>query len=161
MSARFKVGDLVVRNPKEQGAAGWPYGDAVCRVVGYYPNSNDIIVVPVAPPPPLGHRSDCGWASERFSPAEGFAARQARRNDPATSKAAAKVPRVTLAQKVLDLLDLSPAGLTGEEIAGRLNARLNSVTPRFAQLRRLGLVEHGGHTRSGQIVWVLADKAAV
>ena len=159
MSARFKVGDLVVRNPEARNE-DWPYGDEVCRVVGHYPNLSEIIVVPISSPP-LGHPGVSGWIAERFSPAEGFAARQARRTDPATSKAAAKVPRVTLAQKVLDLLTLYPAGLTAEEIAGRLNARLNSVTPRFAQLRRLGLVEHGGHLRSGQIVWVLAGKAAV
>jgi len=158
MTVRFKVGDLVVRIPEARDVAGWPYGDAVCCVVGYY--AHEILVVPISSPP-LEHHGDCGWASSRFSPAEGFADRQARRNDPATSKAAAKVPRVTLAQKVLDLLALYPAGLTGEEIAGRLDARLNSVTPRFAQLRRLGLVEHGGHFRSGQIVWVLAGKAAV
>jgi hypothetical protein len=85
----------------------------------------------------------------------------ARRNDPATSKAAAaKAPRVSLGQKVLDLLGTyAPAGLTGEEISTRLNARLNSVTPRFAELRRHGLIEENGK-RSGQIVWVLAGKAA-
>lgn len=157
MSARFKVGDLVVRNPRARNGY-WPYGDEVCRVVGHYPNHNEIIVVPVSSP--LKRHDNSGWVADRFSHAEGFAARQARRNDPATSKAAAKVPRVTLAQKVLDLLARYPAGLTGEEIAGRLDARLNSVTPRFAQLRRLGLVEHGGHSRSGQIVWVHAGKAA-
>jgi hypothetical protein len=53
--------------------------------------------------------------------------------------AAAKAPRVSLGQKVLDLLGTyAPAGLTGEEISTRLSARLNSVTPRFAELRRLG-----------------------
>ena len=85
----------------------------------------------------------------------------ARRNDPATSKAAAaKAPRVSLGQKVLDLLGTyAPAGLTGEEISTRLSARLNSVTPRFAELRRLGLIEENGK-RSGQIVWVLAGQAS-
>jgi len=34
MSARFKVGDLVVRNPEARGEAGWPYGAEACRVVG-------------------------------------------------------------------------------------------------------------------------------
>ncbi len=159
MSARFKVGDLVVRNPGARGAAGWPYGDEVCRVVDHCPNLTYTIVVPVnSPPNPRHHRP---WLAKRFTPVTAPAPRAARRNDPPTSKVAARVPGATLAQKVLDLLTWCPAGMTGEEIATRLSARLNSVTPRFAQLRRLGLVEDSGHRRSGQIVWVLAGKAEV
>ena len=160
MSARFKVGDLVVRNPEARGESGWPYDDAVCRVVDHYPNHTDIFVVPVNSPPKPWHRYR-PWLATRFTPVTVAALRSARRNDLPTSKAAAKVSRVTLAEKVLDLLTQYPAGLTGEEIATLLNARLNSVTPRCAQLRRLGLVEGSGHLHCGQIVWVLAGKAAV
>ena len=160
MSGRFKVGDLVVRNPEVRDDAGWPYDDEVCRVVEYYPILNEIAVVPADSPPDTRHHGS-SWLAERFTPVTTPAPQSARRNDPPTSNAAAKVPRVTLAQRVLDLLTRYPAGLTGEEIATRLSARLNSVTPRFAQLRRLGLVEDSGHLRSGQIVWVLAGEAAV
>lgn len=159
MSGRFKVGDLVFRNPDARDVAGWPYGDEVCRVVEYYPNLNEIAVVPVNSPHARHH--NISWLAERFTPAAIFDPCPARRNDPPTSKVAARVPGVTLAQKVLDLLTRYTAGLTGEEIATHLNARLNSMTPRFAQLRRLGLIEDSGHLRSGQIVWVLAGRAAV
>lgn len=88
MSARFKVGDLVVRNPEARVESGWPYDDEVCRVVGYYPNQNGIIVVPVNSPPNK-RLHDCGWVAERFAPATTPAPRAARRNDPPTSKVAA------------------------------------------------------------------------
>jgi hypothetical protein len=77
----------------------------------------------------------------------------ARNSGPATSKAAAKLPRVSLRLQVLDLLNTYPAGLTGQEIAQRLDKPLNSVTPRFAELIRAKQIVDTGHKRSGQIVW--------
>ena len=68
MSPLFKVGDLVVRNPQEQGVAGWPYGDEVCRVVEYYPNLNEIAVVPADSPPNTRHHG-ISWLADRFTPA--------------------------------------------------------------------------------------------
>lgn len=161
MSARFKVGDLVVRNPEARNE-DWPYGGEVCRVVGHYPNLSEIIVVPISSPP-LGHPGVSGWIAERFSPAEGFADRQARRNDPATSKAAAKGQRVNkYEQAVLAILKglYTGQGYTGKQIATLTGHPLNCITPRFAPLRRKGLIKDSGQRRDKQVVWVLAGEAA-
>jgi hypothetical protein len=82
----------------------------------------------------------------------------ARTNDKDTSLVAAKkVKRVKIADVILDLLDRYTAGLTGQEIAERTGFRLNSVTPRFAQLSRgSAKIKDSGLRRSGQIVWVRA-----
>ena len=69
MSLRFKVGDLVVRNPEVRDEAGWPYDDAVCRVVGYDPSLNEIVVVPVNRPPNT-RRHNISWLPERFTHAD-------------------------------------------------------------------------------------------
>ena len=88
----------------------------------------------------------------------------ARSNDPDTSKAAAKIKRPKIRDTILDLLDKYKTGLTGQEIAEYSGYRLNSVTPRFAELARKGgspyqiilpKIRDSGHRRSGQIVWVL------
>ena len=71
MSPLFKVGDLVVRNPEARGESDWPYDDAVCRVVGHYPNLNEIIVVPVNSPPNKRYQGT-GWMADRFTPAYMF-----------------------------------------------------------------------------------------
>ena len=69
MSARLKVGDLVVRNPEARGEAGWPYDDAVCRVVDDYPDRGTVIeVVPVNSPPNKRYQGT-GWLADRFTPA--------------------------------------------------------------------------------------------
>lgn len=48
-------------------------------------------------------------------------------------------------------------GLTGNELAKLLDAKINSVTPRFAELRKLGHIKaHDILRRNGEIVWVLA-----
>ena len=84
--------------------------------------------------------------------------------DPATSVVAAKTKRPKIKDTILDLLDKYKTGLTGQEIAEYSGYRLNSVTPRFAELaRRQGrgymltnpMIRDSGHRRSGQIVWVL------
>ncbi len=67
MSPLFKVGDLVVRNPEARGDGGWPYDDEVCRVVEYYPNRNEIAVVPADSPPNTRHYG-ISWWTERFTP---------------------------------------------------------------------------------------------
>lgn len=84
---------------------------------------------------------------------------EARTNDPATSKGSRKVNKYE--QAVLNLLNCEPhgpdnAGLTGKEMAVYTNHPLNCITPRFAPLRRKGLIKDSGVRRDKQIVWVLA-----
>lgn len=76
----------------------------------------------------------------------------ARRTDPATSKGNRKVNKYE--QAVLDVL--AGAHHTGKEIAAVSGQPLNSITPRFAPLRRKGLIKDSGVRRDKQIVWVLA-----
>ena len=75
-----------------------------------------------------------------------------RANDPATSKGKRKVNKYE--QAVLFALSLN--GRTGKEIAERSGHPLNCITPRFAPLRRKGLIKDSGIKRDKQIVWVLA-----
>ena len=91
-----------------------------------------------------------------------------RPNDPTTSHVAAaniKVKKVSIKAVILDLLDKHRSGLTGQEIADFSGYRLNSITPRFAELSRktgtgymmtLGAIRSSGAVRNGQIVWVLS-----
>lgn len=82
-----------------------------------------------------------------------------RSTDPATShEAAAKVSK-TLRQAMLDMFDTdqrfaNPVGYTGHEMAKTLNRALNSITPRFAEMRKAGLIRNTSLKRDGQIVWV-------
>jgi hypothetical protein len=88
----------------------------------------------------------------------------ARANDPATSKGKRKVNKYERA--VLDMLRGGTNGypiapikswaLTGKEIAAQSGHPLNCITPRFAPLRRKGLIKDSGTKRDKQIVWVLA-----
>ena len=92
---------------------------------------------------------------------------QHKTNDAPTSAAAAvsiKPKKASIKDVILELLDTYKTGLTGQEIAEYSGIRLNSVTPRFAQLSRwtgspyqkeAPKIEDTGRTRSGQIVWVL------
>ena len=92
-----------------------------------------------------------------------------RANDPATSKGKPKVNKYE--QAVLDILKCEPhgplnLGLTGKEIAIYTDHPLNCITPRFAPLRRKGLIKALTNPipafrdqvikRDKQIVWVLA-----
>lgn len=88
---------------------------------------------------------------------------RARANDPATSKGKRKVNKYE--QAVLDMLRGGTHGyslakkswaLTGKEIAEQSGHPLNCITPRFAPLRRKGLIKDSGVKRDKQIVWVLA-----
>ena len=77
----------------------------------------------------------------------------ARTNDPATSKGKRRVNQYE--QSVLTYLSLyREDGGTGKEIAGKHTA-LNCITPRFAPLRRKGLIKDSGQRRDKQIVWTL------
>jgi hypothetical protein len=92
----------------------------------------------------------------------------ARANDQATSKGKRKVNKYE--QAVLDCLavmgpDTVYKGATGKQIAKWSGHPLNCITPRFAPLRRKGLIKpwqvvvNGEYTtikRDKQIVWVLA-----
>ncbi len=87
-----------------------------------------------------------------------------RATDPATSKGKRKVNKYE--QAVLDILRglYKGQGYTGKQIASLTGHPLNCITPRFAPLRRKGLIaplysEGYGHPvvkRDKQIVWVLA-----
>lgn len=80
----------------------------------------------------------------------------ARKTDPATSHGT-KPKRVSLRQRVLDAItEAGPNGATGHEVCGRGSDVLNSITPRFAELRKAGRIKDSGQRRDGQIVWVLA-----
>lgn len=81
-------------------------------------------------------------------------------NDAPTSVAAAvsiKPKKASIKDVILELLDTYKTGLTGQEIAEYSGFRLNSVTPRFAELSRGASpkIADTGRTRSGQIVWAL------
>lgn len=84
-----------------------------------------------------------------------------RTNDPATSKGKRKVNKYE--QAVLSFLACNPDG-TGKEIASGMREPLNCITPRFAPLRRKGLIKPLYNSTYGiavvkrdkQIVWVLA-----
>ena len=109
---------------------------------------------------PVGHT---GLTPQQAGTNHGFA----RNTDPQTSHDAAK----DVAQgggKLIDriLIVMSGGyyepreqGWTGKELAADLNAPLNSVTPRFAQLRRQGLI-HAAGKRDKQIVWKLGNGVA-
>jgi hypothetical protein len=86
---------------------------------------------------------------------------QARSLDPVTSKGKRKVNKYE--QAVLFALAGAPS--TGKEIAECSGHPLNCITPRFAPLRRKGLIKAAimvyegstiTHKRDKQIVWVLA-----
>lgn len=80
-----------------------------------------------------------------------------RTTDPATSHRAAQTAtqrRASIKDHILIELAVH-GGCTGEEIANRTTLRLNSITPRFAELTRAGKIKDSGTTRNKQIVWVL------
>jgi hypothetical protein len=77
----------------------------------------------------------------------------ARATDPVTSKGRLKFNKYEKA--VLYELGLGFGGMTGKEIAAHSENPLNCITPRFAPLRRKGLIKDSGQRRDKQIVWVL------
>lgn len=89
---------------------------------------------------------------------------QARNTYPDTSKAAAKIKRTPLRERLYTLIeDMTanglPGGVVGTGAARLLDAPLNSITPRFAELRKAGRIKDSGHRLNGQIVWVTACSA--
>jgi hypothetical protein len=98
-----------------------------------------------------------GWLPHRFElvndGVDPSVYAHARTNDPATSKGKRRVNQYE--QSVLTYLSLyREDGGTGKEIAGKHTA-LNCITPRFAPLRRKGLIKDSGQRRDKQIVWTL------
>lgn len=84
----------------------------------------------------------------------------ARLTDPQTSKdAAKKAGGGNLKDIVLLHIQQEPSGVTGKELAYRTGKPLNSITPRFAQLHRAGLI-HGKGKRDRQIVWHIGNGVA-
>ena len=82
-----------------------------------------------------------------------------RKDDPETSKEAAKLDVTELESRVYGLLRFKPS--TTEEIAFSLNKALQSITPRIAPLRRKGFIFDSGVRRKGasgrsRIVWAAA-----
>ena len=92
-----------------------------------------------------------GWHPERFELVVDLPT--ARANDPVTSKGKRKVNKYE--EEVLAQLSLIGPS-TGKEIAALSNQPLNCITPRFAPLRRKGLIKDSGIKRDKQIVWELA-----
>ena len=151
---KFKVGDKVVRRAEYRGrgvdGVPYPHDDKVMTVTGL---SYGHVVLD----------DDCtgGWMEEKFelAPTVPVVEHTSRANDPATSVAAGKVKRVSLREQLaIDLAVCGEQGLTGHEAALRLGGyhKLNSITPRFAELRRADKIKDSGQRRDKQIVWVLA-----
>lgn len=95
--------------------------------------------------------SNVGWWYEhRFIRAKPAS----RTDDPATSKGARKVNKYE--EAVIHSVRGRGLGMTGKEIAQETGHPLNCITPRFAPLRRKGLIKDSGIKRDKQIVWVMA-----
>lgn len=92
-----------------------------------------------------------GWRHSRFESVTETPT--ARSNDPFTSKGKRKVNKYE--EEVLAQLSIVGPS-TGKEIASLSQQPLNCITPRFAPLRRKGLIKDSGIKRDKQIVWVLA-----
>ena len=135
----FKVGDKVQRND-------------------YRYDQSIRIVTEVSPSGWFNH--DGGVGHEDYAEGGGCcvdywhlveASPTSRTNDPATSKGSRKVNKYE--QAVLTVL--AGAHHTGKEIAAVSGQPLNFITPRFAPLRRKGLIKDSGVRRDKQIVWAL------
>ena len=146
----FQVGDKVRRKAEYQGNS-WTCGDRMLTITG------------------LSNYAGADWLDFSGLAHGGFASRfelvesiapvvehTARANDPATSVAAGKVKRDSLRNRIKVLFSHHKYECTGHEIANLIEAPLNSVTPRLAELRRAGKIKDSGQRRDKQIVWVLA-----
>jgi hypothetical protein len=84
----------------------------------------------------------------------------ARAADPQTSHdAAAKVGGGKLVDLILVALTNNPQGLVGKDIAIAVGRPLNSITPRFAPMRRAGYIHAAGKSEK-QIVWKIGNGVA-
>ena len=151
----FRVGDKVVRSVGYRGrdADGmhYPYDDKVMTVKAL--RQGHVILE--------GDNYSGGWMEEKFelAPTVPVVEHTSRANDPATSKAAGKIKRISLREKVWVAMTATAYGgdgRTGHELAKVVGAPLNSVTPRLAELRRADKIKDSGQRRDKQIVWVLA-----
>lgn len=102
---------------------------------------------------------DGPWIKGRFAPIP-----TARSTDPATSKGKRRINKYE--QAVLDVLGCEPhgpqnVGLTGKEMAVYTGHPLNCITPRFAPLRRKGLIKPKTDTIDGVVSVVKRDKQIV
>ena len=86
-----------------------------------------------------------------------FGVALSRNTDPDTSAAAAASVRGSkanaLESKVLDTLQAHSDGLTSSEVANLLDLHAWSISPRFAPLRRKGLIFDSGERSGRSIVW--------
>ena len=82
----------------------------------------------------------------------------ARRSDPETSHVAAEgMARKAGRIRDLILIELRDNGpMNGSELSLRTGVALNSVTPRFASLRRAGLI-HAAGGRGRETVWAIGN----
>ena len=139
----FKVGDLITR------PAGHKYAGVVRTVSEVFPYgafnyANSLI----------DDYSVGGGCLPEFWERVPASAPTARVLDPSTSKGKRKASRY--AEAVVFLLGMNPNGLTGKQMAELSGFQLNCITPRFAPLRRKGLISDSGNRRDKQIVWVKA-----
>lgn len=145
--SKFKAGDIVVavkttsliKGGKTYKVAGVLNSTGYQAVIidGSYENGT----VPLA-----------GLGSHNFSLAHPAWIGAARNTDPDTSKAAAKKVRPEPLRVRIER-ELLKCSRTGSELASALDAKLNSVTPRFAELKRLGRIKDSGQRVNGEIVW--------
>ena len=153
MSHEWKVGDKFIRVSTNEYASG-RHGEAgyqgvVTRVASYGVDDED------------GNFHCHQFIRPLFDRKPEHPARPVRSTDPDTSKAAAKPKRTPLRERVAIVIngghyEPRQQGWTGHELAAQLQAPLNSVTPRLAELRRTGRIKDSGQRRDGQIVWVVA-----
>lgn len=144
----FKIGDKIVR---DSSAGHDRFGVVLEKGKAYTVDSIDASHLSLKEFPEVGQE----WSSilwSRYTPT-------ARSNDPATSKGKRKVNKYE--QAVLAIMnggyyEPRPQGWTGKELAAESGHPLNCITPRFAPLRRKGLIKDSGIKRDKQIVWVLA-----
>lgn len=82
----------------------------------------------------------------------------ARTSDPTTSHKAANKLSLRKAGRIADLIlvELRNANLTGSELAARTGVALNSITPRFAQLSRKGLIHAAGGS-GRETMWAIGN----
>lgn len=72
----------------------------------------------------------------------------------------------TLRRMALDKIKQSPAGLTADQCADRLNEGVLSIRPRLSELRRFGLIMDSGRrgvNASGKraVVWVARETTSL
>lgn len=157
--AKFKVGDRIVRDSSaghsrfgvvlEEGKA------YTVASIDYEVNRLSLVEFPSVGPEWSASLWTTATRCRMSAHKEAYRA-AARANDPVTSKGKRKVNKYE--EAVLDILKglYKDQGYTGKQIASLTGHPLNCITPRFAPLRRKGLIKDSGIKRDKQIVWVLA-----